>query len=407
MKREYIIIKPLKEDVAEPASSAEASEIILSSIGVDSLETREVEELQEQGYDAVSEFPVDLIAPLTIDETETSESAEGTWGLEVTGVLGSEFSGKGITVAILDTGIDRAHPTFAGVKIVEEDFTGEGIGDENGHGTHVAGTVFGQDVDGTRIGVARKVEKALIGKVLNKNGKGTTTGIVKGLRWAYENGAHVVCMSLGMNLPKYAEWLRENEDRSYEVATDMALQLYLATIRVYDDIIATFRGISMPVITVHSMLVVAAAGNGSNRTGPNPYILTVTPPAVANGIVSVGALGRTAAGLGVANFSNRNPKIAAPGVNIKSAKAGSQELVSISGTSMAAPHVAGIAALWGEKTLEQDVNLTAEVLQLRLFSNTYDEIPSILRDDMGYGLVQAPRNSPDPKLDSHSSAAEA
>jgi subtilisin family serine protease len=76
----------------------------------------------------------------------------------------SPFSGDGIVVAVLDTGIDASHPAFEGVDIVQKDFTGEGVGDQHGHGTHCAGTIFGRTSEGTRIGVAPGVKKALIGK---------------------------------------------------------------------------------------------------------------------------------------------------------------------------------------------------------------------------------------------------
>ena len=84
----------------------------------------------------------------------------------------STWTGEGVTVAVLDTGIDSKHPAFAGVDIVEKDFTGTGNGDRQGHGTHCAGTIFGRDVDGKRIGVARGVKRALIGKVLGDEGGG-------------------------------------------------------------------------------------------------------------------------------------------------------------------------------------------------------------------------------------------
>ena len=78
----------------------------------------------------------------------------------------SSCTGNGIVVAVLDTGIDASHPAFAGVEVIQKDFTGEGDGDQHGHGTHCAGTIFGRNVNGTRIGVAMGVKKALIGKVL-------------------------------------------------------------------------------------------------------------------------------------------------------------------------------------------------------------------------------------------------
>ncbi len=104
-------------------------------------------------------------------------------------------------MAELDTGIDATHPAFAGVELVQQDFTGEGDGDGNGHGTHCAGTVFGRDVDGQRIGVARGVSKALIGKVLGADGGGDSDMIFRAIQWAVGSGANVISMSLGFDFP--------------------------------------------------------------------------------------------------------------------------------------------------------------------------------------------------------------
>jgi len=95
----------------------------------------------------------------------------------------------GITVAVLDTGIDSTHPAFTGVTLIEEDFSGSGNGDVQGHGSHCAGTIFGRDVDGTRIGVAPGVDRALIGKVLGDDGSGDSIGLFRGIQWATDQGA--------------------------------------------------------------------------------------------------------------------------------------------------------------------------------------------------------------------------
>ena len=113
-------------------------------------------------------------------------------------------------MAVLDTGIDAAHAAFAGVSIVERDFTGEGNGDQHGHGTHCAGTIFGRDVQNTRIGVAPGVTKAFIGKVLGTNG-GASDEIVNAIQWAVDQGAHVISMSLGMDFPGFVDFLVNTE----------------------------------------------------------------------------------------------------------------------------------------------------------------------------------------------------
>ena len=92
---------------------------------------------------------------------------------------------------MLDTGIDTEHPAFGGVDLVQKDFTGLGNGDRDGHGTHFAGTFFGRDIDGVRIGVARGVQTALIGKVLGPEG-GDTNMLARAIHWAHEGGARLL-----------------------------------------------------------------------------------------------------------------------------------------------------------------------------------------------------------------------
>src|SRR5262249_21232714 len=129
--------------------------------------------------------------------------AQDVWGLRAVKADTSPFSGEGITVAVLDTGIDKAHPAFAGMteRIVEKNFTSSADVDKQGHGTHCAGTIFGGAVDGKRIGIATGVTKALIGKVLDDNGHGDSDMIFKGIQWAVSEGAHVISMSLGFDFP--------------------------------------------------------------------------------------------------------------------------------------------------------------------------------------------------------------
>src|SRR5262245_41411346 len=92
-----------------------------------------------------------LIRPLAA----AAGGAQEVWGLAAVKADTSPFTGKGVTIAVLDTGINKDHPAFAEIadQIVQKDFTGAGDGDKQGHGTHCAGTIFGRAVDGKRIGV--------------------------------------------------------------------------------------------------------------------------------------------------------------------------------------------------------------------------------------------------------------
>src|SRR5262249_40222551 len=124
-----------------------------------------------------------------------------SWGIPAVRADRSDLDGSGVAVAVLDTGIDRAHPAFAGVDIEEEDFGGSGNGDKNGHGTHCAGTIFGKYVGNTRIGIARNIRKAFVAKVFPDNESGDSLSIFQALEWAANKGANIVSMSLGFDFP--------------------------------------------------------------------------------------------------------------------------------------------------------------------------------------------------------------
>ena len=137
-------------------------------VEVDELEPHRAAEVARRN-DVLSVAPVlpmKLIAPVAVGVTAAPAAQGVTWGVQAVQAATSPFTGDGIVVAVLDTGIDPSHPAFAGVEIVQNNFTTGKADDEHGHGTHCAGTIFGRKVGGTRIGVAPGVRKALIGKVL-------------------------------------------------------------------------------------------------------------------------------------------------------------------------------------------------------------------------------------------------
>lgn len=309
------------------------------------------------------------------------DAALFTWGLQATQVVPSRFSGRGIRVAVLDTGMDLDHPDFAGRRINSSSFIpGEAVQDGNGHGTHCIGTALGARSPTTgvrRYGCASDAE-IFVGKVLANRGRGADNGILAGINWAITQKCRVISMSLGIDVRP-----GESFSRVYETVAQRALRADPGT------------------------LIVAAAGNssrlpnGQRRSPPNP----VNRPANCPSIMAVAAVD---ANFGIAPFSDGgiNPAgggvdIAGPGVNVfssvpdpfpASAQPGGPGRPwpprhhTISGTSMATPHVAGIAAMWLEA---KGAGTTAQALWQLLTGNARRlSLPS---RDAGSGLVQAPQ----------------
>lgn len=285
------------------------------------------------------------------------DTASATWGMAATGAEKSYFTGKGIKIAILDTGIDLQHPDFAGRHIVSRSFVpGQEVQDVQGHGTHCAGTAAGatQDAGIPRYGVAPEAE-LFVGKVLSDNGSGEEGWILAGMEWAITSGCEIISMSLGRPVAR-----GERPDPLYERAGRKAWA----------------RG----------CLIVAAAGNESSRR--YNYVAPVGAPANVPTIMAVAAVDPL---LKVAEFScgeinagGGEIDIAAPVVGIFSSFPRPQLYRKLPGTSMACPHVAGIAALWAQS----DVSKRGEALFKALKAAA---IPlSDHRRDIGAGLVWAP-----------------
>jgi subtilisin len=283
------------------------------------------------------------------------DESEVTWGLQATKVLASRHTGKGIRVTVLDTGLDVGHPDFAGRAITTASFIqGETVQDGHGHGTHCIGTACGPLRPGAlpRYGIAHEAE-IFAGKVLSNAGSGGDAGILAGIQWAITNKCPIVSMSLGA-----------------------AVQVGQAFSQVFEH--AARRAL------MAGTLIIAAAGNESQRPG---LIAPVGHPANCPSIMAVGAVDRS---MRVAVFScgGLNPQggqvdIAGPGVNIRSAWVRPTGYRTISGTSMATPHVAGIAALYAEA----DRTFRARVLMSML--TQYAKRLSAPARDVGVGLVQA------------------
>ncbi len=283
-----------------------------------------------------------------------ADNAQFTWGLQATGAATSPQSGSGIKVAVLDTGFDLEHPDFVGRSITSQSFVpGEQVQDGHGHGTHCVGTSCGPKApaSGPRYGVAHGAE-IYVGKVLSNQGSGADGGIIAGINWAVEHGCHVISMSLGADVAQVHP--------PYTVVGKRALDA--------------------------GSLIVAAAGNNADRRVGNFGF--VGAPANSPFIMAIGALDQR---LDLAFFSARSLPIrggqvdlAGPGFQVYSSWPMPTRYKTISGTSMATPHVAGLAALWAELTGYRGRELWATLAQesQRLLQ------PSV---DVGGGLALAPQ----------------
>ena len=393
MKRKYVI---LRED-GRPAGGPRARGLEGAPAGtsvprleVSDLDARRaVIEAHAPGVRVVAPVvPLRLIEPVPAPPgVATPASAGVTWGVRAVGADTSPFNGAGVVVAVLDTGIDPTHPAFAGVQLQRRNFTAGADDDENGHGTHCAGTIFGREVNGTRIGVAPGVTRALIAKVLGRGGGGSDQ-LAEAINWAVSNGAHVISMSLGIDFPGYVREL-QGQGLPPELATSVALEGYRTNVLLFERL-ASF--INARAAFQQPAVIVAAAGNESRRDMNPDFEIGVSPPAVADGVVSVAALFSGAAGLGVAPFSNTGARVAGPGVGVESARPGGG-LVSMNGTSMATPHVAGVAALWAQKLAATHALRGTQLSERLIGSATTSRMgPGFDPADIGAGLAQAPQN---------------
>lgn len=286
------------------------------------------------------------------------DTAQFTWGLQATRVNTGRFNGQAVRVAVLDTGMDLRHPDFRGRRFTTQTFIPQqAVQDGQGHGTHCIGTSCGPERPPTgvrRYGCAFGAD-IFVGKVLSNTGSSVGSSVLNGMNWAVTNKCQVISMSLGADVNQVSQ--------AFEMAGQRALQA--------------------------GCLIIAAASNNANRAAGN--VGFVGQPANSPSIMAVAALDSN---LRVANFSPRSSAltgaggkvdIAAPGVGVfSSVPVARGTHAFFNGTSMATPHVSGIAALWCQQSRRVGLALWTTVIQ------NARRIPGDVRD-IGNGLVQAPQ----------------
>ncbi|MEV0186564.1 S8 family serine peptidase [Streptomyces sp. NPDC050625] len=279
-------------------------------------------------------------------------------------VLPGGISGTGVSVAVVDTGVDDTHPALAGIVGPQQDMTGTAVKrDDRGHGTHCAGVIAGRDA--TFRGIAPGATIVDI-RMMNGEGHATAEWAVEGLIAVATSGADVASNSWGFTL----------RDGAWYCAAGNCVLCTGA-----DGLVSL------------GVVVAVAAGNEGVDFWGDPYP-KIRCPGNAYKIVTVGA---TDDADNIASFSSHGqtpdgrpkPDVAAPGVAIASARAAgtgkpadvvAPGFINKSGTSMATPHVAGLAAL----ILDKNDTLTPAVVKKLIVTNTPGPIPNVW-----YGRIDA------------------
>ena len=271
------------------------------------------------------------------DETPPDQTIE--WGIDAINAddVWENYSGAGVRIAIVDTGIDLSHQDLIvqdGINFVRSAKT---YNDDNGHGTHVAGIVAALNNEIGVVGVAPDSEIYAV-KVLNKRGIGYLSDVVLGIEWSINNNMDIINMSLSSNSPSPA----------LESILDIA--------------------------NTNGIITVAAAGNDASE---------INYPAAYENTICVGAIDIDS---NIAYFSSFGSQmdVAAPGVNVFSTYK-KNTYKSLSGTSMSAPHITGLAALYLQNNSSGNLNTFRDFL----IDSSTDLSPEGWDVYSGYGLPDA------------------
>jgi serine protease AprX len=348
------LLAKLADIGAEPAKQHVLTNAVTANLTA--AQIRQVAELDE----------VKLVRLESFDQVTTmNESVEVIEAREAWDQLG--FNGRGIRVAILDTGIDESHPALVGKVVDRVSTASEPITVPGAHGTHTAGTVASNDP--IYRGVAWQADLVNI-KVLTAGGSGQPQSVIDGLDQAVRRNALVASLSLGWS-EIFHSWVCNDADCILCQAADNAVRL--------------------------GVTVVVAAGNEDNAAASpgNAGKSNIRHPGAARRVITVGAVDKakvlapfSSTGPGTARLSPGSairwtkPDVAGPGVNIVSSVLGGG-FAAFSGTSMATPHVAGVSAL----ILQKYPDATPMMVKKQL-EDTSEVLP-YAPNQTGYGLVNA------------------
>jgi len=353
------LVKEHEGEIERQLTSINAIATRLSKDKIETLKKHPGIEYIEPDYEA--EALGDLVED-SVEETRHKDKDKGPsqvapWGItkinadKAWQVTNDPNKGKGIKVAILDTGIQYDHPDLQANIKGGVNFVGSGSRDgstdpkrwtdKNGHGTHVAGTIAAEDNGIGVVGVAPQASLYAV-KVLNNQGKGSYSDIIQGIDWAVKNDMQVISMSLG----------GKSDSKALKKAVDNA--------------------------RAKGVIVVAAAGNSGDG---NPATNNVIYPAKYDSTIAVAATNSKDA---VAKFSSdgKEVDVAAPGVSVHSTYKGSS-YKAMNGTSMATPHVTGTVALM------LSAGISPGKIQSKLEKTAVDLSPSGYDVFTGHGRIDA------------------
>ncbi|NMM64404.1 S8 family serine peptidase [Clostridium sp. P21] len=308
--------------------------------------TQNIDKLKKDStVDYVEEDNVVKISSTSIVKSSASMTNWGVNDINAPASWQSGLTGKGVKIAIIDSGIaSHSDLAIAGGTNVITGSSGSSYTDQNGHGTHVAGVIAAQGLNGGVKGVAPDASIYAV-KALDSSGQGYTSDIIAGIDWAMQNKMDIISMSMGTNETSTA--LKNAIDTAYN----------------------------------NGILVVAAAGNDGNTSGTGT---SIEYPANYPSVIAVGAVDSSNTR---AYFSSTGSKleVSAPGVDILSTYL-NNGYAKMSGTSMATPFVTGDLALLKQKY----PSYTNLQLRQMLDSNVKDLGTSGKDSLYGYGLIVAP-----------------